>query len=337
MKLRQWVLLIFGISLFTYLIAEVGWQQIINEIFKLQWKILPLILIYALVYSFDTLGWSFGFKPQTHQASFINLFWIRVAGEAVNNTTPTGYMGGEPVKAFLLKRHGISIPESLASLVIAKTTLTLSQILFVLIGLGLAFIKLQISSALRNGIIVGLGLLTLIVLLFLFFQGKGLFSAMARGLIRLKIATKFLMSKMDKIKELEFHISDFYRKCKGRFLLSFLFHFLGWLAGILEIYFILKFLGIPLVFSDAFMIEALHQLVRGLAFMIPANIGTQEGGNVFIFALFGLGAVLGLSVSLIRRIRELVWAGLGWGILLKSEKQSYPNPNPKGLRTPEGL
>lgn len=319
MKKRQWILLVLGVSLFTYLIIEVGWRQILEEILKLKWNIIPLILIYAVVYSFDTLGWRFGFKSESNQIGFRNLFWVRVAGEAVNNTTPTGYMGGEPVKAILLKRYGISVPESLASLVIAKTTLTLSQILFVLFGLGVAFIKLPISSAFRNGMIVGLGLLTFIVLLFLFFQGKGLFSAMARGLIRLRIASNFLTEKMDKIKELEIHISDFYKNCKGRFFMSFLFHFLGWLAGILEIYFILKFLGISLGFLDAFMIESLHQLIRGLAFMVPANLGTQEGGNLFIFTLFGLGAVLGLSVSLIRRIRELTWSGMGWVILVKNQ------------------
>lgn len=327
MKKKQWILLSLGVGLFVYLIIEVGWHQILDEILKLKWNIIPLILIYAIVYSFDTLGWRFGFKPETDWVGFRNLFWVRVAGEAVNNTTPTGYMGGEPVKALLLKRYGVSIPESLASLVVAKTTLTLSQILFVLFGLGIAFVKLGISSALRNGIMISLGFLTFIVLLFLFFQGKGLFTAMARGLIRLKIAPKFLTEKMDKIKELEFHISHFYRKCKGRFLMSFLFHFLGWLAGILEIYFILKCLDVSVGFLDAFMIEALHQLIRGLAFMIPANLGTQEGGNLFIFTLFGLGAVLGLSVSLIRRIRELAWSGLGWVLLIRNQKSTVKNQN----------
>ena len=51
--------------------------------------------------------------------------------------------------------------------------------------------------------------------------------------------------------------------------------------------------------------------VDGFLFMVPAKIGTQEGGKVVIFAALGLPASLGFAFGVIRHIRELSWAGLG--------------------------
>lgn len=316
MKKKQAILLILGLALLIYLVAQTGWHQIWDQITRLKWNLIPIVLVYALVYTFDTLGWKFSFRKQYPTVSFFNLFWIRLAGEAVNNTTPTGYVGGEPVKAYMLRSFDVSTPESFASLVAAKTTLTLSQILFIVFGLAAAFIELDLSLTFKIVMSFMLIFLTVLVLLFMVFQQKGMFTSIAKMLSRLNIGQNAISKRMEKIKELESHLADFYKSSRRQFIFSFSFHFLGWLAGVLEIYLIVLFLELPLNLLDAFMIETLHQLLRGLAFWVPGNIGTQEGGNFFIFTLFGLSGAVGLSVSLIRRIRELIWAVLGWGILI---------------------
>ena len=316
MTRRKAILLVLGLSLFIYLISQTGWHQILDQITRLKWNLIPIVLVYLGVYILDTLGWKFSFRQQDHSVSFFHLFWIRLAGEAVNNTTPMGYVGGEPVKAYMLKSFDVSMPESFASLVVAKTTLTLSEILFIVFGLTAVFIELELSLTFKIVMSLMLVLLTVLVILFMFFQQKGMFTFIAKILTRLKIGQDAISKKMEKIKELESHLAEFYKSSKWQFIFSFSFHFLGWLAGILEIYLIIVFLGLPLNMLDALMIETLHQLIRGLAFWVPGNIGTQEGGNFFIFTLFGLGGAVGLSVSLIRRIRELIWAALGWGILV---------------------
>ena len=55
----------------------------------------------------------------------------------VNMTTPTAYVGGEPLKAYLLKKHHVPMVEGLASVVIAKTTMTIAEVLFILLGIAL--------------------------------------------------------------------------------------------------------------------------------------------------------------------------------------------------------
>ena len=67
---------------------------------------------------------------------FVRLFMVRMAGEAINVTTPMAMLGGEPMKAYLLTRYEVPLVEGLASVVTAKTIMSLAQILFMLSGLG---------------------------------------------------------------------------------------------------------------------------------------------------------------------------------------------------------
>jgi len=45
--------------------------------------------------------------------------------------------------------------------------------------------------------------------------------------------------------------------------------------------------------------------------LFPMRIGAAEGGRVFVFGLFGLDAATGLTLGLVRRIRELAWTAGG--------------------------
>ena len=93
-----------------------------------------------------------------------------------------------------------------------------------------------------------------------------------------------------------------------------LFAFAGWVVGLGELYVTLYFLGYQPSFTDLWVIEALVQLVRVGSFFIPLSIGAQEGGLIMIFSAMGMPANLGLTVSFVRRIKELLWVGMGLGI-----------------------
>ena len=46
------------------------------------------------------------------------------------------------------------------------------------------------------------------------------------------------------------------------------------------------------------------------------SLGALEGANTAAFAALGLGAPAGLAFSLLRRLRQVVWIGLGVIVLL---------------------
>ena len=58
-------------------------------------------------------------------------------------------------------------------------------------------------------------------------------------------------------------------------------------------------------------LDALAMLFTAIGFFIPAALGVQDGGNVLLALGFHLGATLGVAFSILRRLREAFWMGLG--------------------------
>jgi uncharacterized membrane protein YbhN (UPF0104 family) len=113
---------------------------------------------------------------------------------------------------------------------------------------------------------------------------------------------------------MEDRLIHFYICHSRRFLLALALALANWVIGALELYVTLWFLGHPVTFSEAWIIEAIAQLVRSGAFFIPGALGVQEGAFMIVIeAMTGRG-VLGLAVAMIRRFREIVW--IAWGMLL---------------------
>jgi uncharacterized protein (TIRG00374 family) len=145
----------------------------------------------------------------------------------------------------------------------------------------------------------------------------GLFTACLNVLRKFRIHISYLEENAEKLKELDETISEFYCTNKKGFYLCFLFYFLGWLAGVIEVYLILKFLGVSIDITGVFIIEALFTVARSLASFIPGSIGGQEGGVILIFLALSLTAQVALSFCIIRRIREALWVGTGLAVLAK--------------------
>jgi glycosyltransferase 2 family protein len=93
------------------------------------------------------------------------------------------------------------------------------------------------------------------------------------------------------------------------------FHLLGWLAERVEVYVLLKLLQLSATAAVAIGIAALSSAVRAASFVIPASLGIQEGGNIFIFSSFGLLADAAMAFSILRRMRELGWSAIGFLLL----------------------
>ncbi len=321
MSLFKKIIFIVAVSLFAWIIARSGPALIWSQVVSLNWRILAVIFAYLVIYFFDTMGWRLSFRRGVKLPGLWRFFLVRQAGEALNYTTPSAYIGGEPVKAILLnRRYGVDMVDGLASVVIAKTTLFLSKIAFLLIGVVLALKFLRLESVVAAGILwTFIGVLGLFVV-FLLLQRKGLFMVGLRFARRFKLSGTF-EDKQDRIEEIDRTIGDFYLKERLRFCGSFAFHLLGWAAGAIEVYIILYFLGVPVDWVKAFVIEVFMKTANSAFFFVPAAIGVQEGAGYAALAALGIGGEMGVALSIIKRIRELSWAGFGLFIYWMPPKQ----------------
>jgi glycosyltransferase 2 family protein len=304
-RLLRLLLLLVGVGVLIALVLEHDPAVVFASIGRLSWR-LGVILVFpmSVVMVFDTLGWRYAFRRD--RVPFGVLLATRLAGEAFNIVTPTAALGGEVVKAWLLRERA-PVDESVPSVIIAKTTITIAQGLFLLIGVVLAALTLAGSSILAAmEWLVGLEVLVLAA--FILMQTRGLVGWSARMLARLGIRGFGAGSTAARVDEA---LADFYRREPRRLVLSIAFHLAAWLLGSLEAWLILAFLGIPVSLTTATVIEAFGTGIRFATFLVPASLGVQEGGYAVTFLALGLGTADGVAFGLVRRLRELFWVAIG--------------------------
>ncbi len=304
MRRVRLVLFLAGIGGLAFLVSLIGIDALAAAFAELRWwQFLLVCLPYSLIMLVDTLGWRYAFARD--RAPFCRLLGARIAGDAVNVVTAMASVGGEALKAWLIRRD-VPYEESVPSVVIAKTTITIAQALFLLVGIGVAWAVLSLDSVVVRTMLWLLAVEVVAVGGFFLAQVVGLVRRGGRLLAWLGVADDTSYAE-----RLDLALREFYWRDRGRFLLSVGFHFGGWLLGALETYLMLVVLRVPVPLPTAIVIEAFGSAVRFATFLIPANIGATEGANAAAFAALGFTGSAGLAFSLVRRGRQAVWVVIG--------------------------
>jgi uncharacterized protein (TIRG00374 family) len=311
------ILLIAGCAIFLVLIYKVGPSTIYHQLVVLKWKVLLLLLPFSLVFIFDTLGWKYAFTSS--KISFKDLFLIRLAGESLNWIIPSANFAGEPMKAYFLKKHKVPMVEGMTSVVISKTILIISQIVFVMIGVVFLLFKLNVSGSRLISSIAIILLGIPIIMFIVFAQRQGLFASLLKLLRRFRIKIRYIEEREERLLELDKNIYRFYSHNKKKVFYSFVYCFLGYIAGLIETFLILYFLNVPIDTVSTYIIESLATVAKGITSFIPGSVGGQEGGIIAIFVSLKLSAGIALTFGILRRFRGLVWAGAGLFVLSKLE------------------
>ncbi len=329
MRYLRVALFVLGAALLGVLVASNNPPAILSSITRLSWR-LVVVLCFPITFVtfFDTLGWRFAFLHD--RISFRTLLSARLAGEAFNVTTAT--VGGEAVKVWLLRRY-VPLDESVPAVVVAKTTITIAQGLFLLLGVALAAKTMLSGSPLLRGMLWLVAIEIVAVAGFVLSQTSGILGRGERLLGRFGVRG---VSRMGILARVDDGLVRFYREEPRRLALSIAFHFVGWLLGSVEAYLILRFLGVAVEPSTATVIEAFGTAVRFATFVIPASLGAAEGGYVVTFAALGLGPAAGVSFGLVRRVREATWAGIGLVVFALMRRRNQWSASVEPLRrTPD--
>jgi hypothetical protein len=273
---------------------------------------LAIIWVYFIAFIVDTASWQLTRPTARLNGSWLFRLWkVRMVGEAFNVFLS---MGGEPVKVALLKKYdAIAYKEAAASLIMTKTVYLLALIAFSAVGLVLMLKGHALGPKYGLLAAVGLGALSVGVGGFFAVQRWGAASSLLRWGAKFSVGRP-LAQILVHIQEVDDYFQQFYARRPQRFHAALGLAFLNWGLGAVELYLIMYFLGHPVTWAEAWIMETAVQLVRAGTFFIPGRIGANEIGLVFIVeTLAGLPS-LGLAAALIRRGRELLW--ITWGFWL---------------------
>jgi uncharacterized membrane protein (DUF2068 family) len=117
--------------------------------------------------------------------------------------------------------------------------------------------------------------------------------------------------KVHRMQEMRSSLAQYIQVQPRKAALAFTFFTLHWVVGSLELYFIINALGYDIGLWDGLFLDTLIIVSKSAVTFIPGQIGAEELINKLALYLVKLNSAgLWLSVSILRRTRQLFWSGI---------------------------
>ncbi|MBL6749937.1 MAG: flippase-like domain-containing protein [Nevskia sp.] len=315
MKALPYLAGLLGLAVMTALVLHQGVGGIAALLGNAGWALLLLVPFHALPLLLDTAGWRTLLAPRDPQrrANLPFLFWVATVREAVSRLLPAVGVGGEIVGIRLVKLRGLDGAATAASVIVEVLLTVINQYIFSALGLVL-LIAVTASSHLGWSILTGLALsLPMPVLLGALLRYGSVFERLEK-LAEAMLGSRSRLAALIGGSNLDAEIRALYQR-HWRLLAALAWQLSGFVLGAFETWLALYLLGNPVSAQAAIAIEALTQALRNLAFFVPAGLGVQEAGLVVFGSMAGIGNDVAISLSLAKRMRELLFgvpALLSW-------------------------
>jgi len=313
--LRTLALFLVGALAVGGLLYTVGVDYVASLLGTLGWSAPLVLLPHAFISFFDALGWARTLGHNRRRLSIGRLYCIRHAGEAISNLTPSAGLGGEPLKAYLLRRHGIQAGDGVASLVIAKTAMVCSQFLFTLLGLFLFLSFLGLLQDRAPTLVLAVAAALAICVVLVVGQRRGFAARTVRLVERLRIGGAWLARLEQQAEAIDDALVRFYRDDPRGFATTLALDMTAWLLGATEVMFLFYLMGVACDWRQALIIESLTQATIAASAIIPGGLGVQEISGTVICRALGIGEAAGAALMLLKRGREMVFTAIGVALI----------------------
>ena len=272
-------------------IAFAGW--------RLLWLV-PYRLLFFLLYA---IGWRWLLRPyDPHgRASFAYLYWVTTVREAIDRLLPVASVGGGVAGVRLLLWRGIGAAPASSSIV-AEILLTVAALYtFTALGLLLLFGLTGAGAQYHRVLLVFLFGLPVPVALALLLRYGSLFNRLERFFAPLVGRSDLAEGANALDHELRATLS------RGWTLLGAgVLQLAALISASFEVWYALRLCGHPVGAGSALILESMTQAMRHVAFFVPAGVGVQEAGLVLFGQALGISGELALTVSMAKRIREVL-------------------------------
>jgi uncharacterized protein (TIRG00374 family) len=305
-RLFFWTNLFLGIGVLAYVMQAYGWQAvaILQRDFSAIWFAGFLLATTATIVC---LSWRWGYiigglaKPPG--LPLLTLY--RSAAHTLAVLIPSAKLGGDPLRAWLTTRSGLSGGHSIAGTVVDRTleigAATPFSVVFAVMllqhgvpRLASALVSIAVgTAALALGVVIAVRRLR---------SGVGLVSALMRstGASRWRVVD----AQRDNIIEAETATALLSHQ-RGRVGVAFAAGLFANLLVVVEFVCLLEAFGLPS--TTIAVVAALFATGAAHMFPVPAGVGVLEGAQMWIFEMLGYPADVGLAVGLAVRLREVLW------------------------------
>jgi uncharacterized protein (TIRG00374 family) len=322
------IFFIIGIIALFAMVWGLGFNTIIEHVKRTGWWFFAIIGMWLPIYLINTIASNVIIRdgnPDNCKVPFMHVFKITLSGFALKAATPLGFVGGDPYKIMEYKQF-LGVEKATSSVLLYTMTHISAHCLFWALSIVAAALFLPIG--LVNSIILMAFFALFVVLLILMLRGyrRGMTVKMFSFLSRIPLIKRWMkpfgLKYQSQLANIDQQISHLYLSRRKAFFLALGLELIARILNCLEIYVILKSANVEISLIQSVVVYSFMSLFTNILFFSPMQLGTREGGFVLALKALSLQGGLGIYVSLITRVRELIWIGIG--ILLMKIKGISP-------------
>lgn len=300
---------LLGALLFAFTLSRLDFSETWDHARRLgAW--LPVVLLPGTAWhALRTWGWSLSF-PEEARPPFVTLARVRLAADAVSFFTVRG-LTGEPLKVLLL--YGLVPPHTVAAAIAIER-------------LAIAIVSVVIAGIVSGFAVHGLSLPRAWNVLFLLLSGGAMATILALHLLVRRRTGDYLRRLIGWIERLtgrsihgsravafcldvEVIVLSVLRGDRRRLIALTIIPTACYALTAGEVLLVFWVVGAPIDATAALAIDTFARLGSIASAAIPGNVGALEAANMAPVAMLGLAG--GGALTIFRRVRALLWAGLG--------------------------
>ena len=304
-------IIFFGVSILILLVMLyfVGIEEVINSLKYANLTLIGLAIAFQFgTFFLYTLRWKILNGIANMDSSISKLLPMVLVGLAVNNITPSGRGGGEPVRAYLYSREaGYPMEETFATVVADRALDTFPFVVLAvltIIGMTLSF---NLSPGLLALMVVAVIAIVAILILLIYMCVSPSFGMRVDGWI-IGLVRRFYKKNSA---ELEDKIHGIIKGFQDT--MNMLIHnkkvlyyalplsFLIWVFEILRVYTVFLAFGAnvsPVVIGEVFILASL----AGMIPLLPGGLGAVDGIMIIFYSAAGISASVSAAATVIERL-----------------------------------
>ncbi|UKK66895.1 clostripain-related cysteine peptidase [Prevotella communis] len=334
---------------------DVSFNELWHHLAHAGYWLIPILGIWLLVYGLNALAWKsiikscsvpgIGDDEQVGKVSPWRIYRLTITGYALNYATPVGGLGGEPYRIMELSKN-IGNQRATSSVILYAMMHFFAHFWLwftsIFLYLALAVIDYVPMTPFIGGL-MGAAIVFCLVAFYVFSKGykHGLVVKLIRWIGKIPglkgWSTRFQERHAEALQNIDKQIAALHKQDKRSFYYSLFMEYASRIVQSLEILFMLLLFGIDcgggfeglfFTFLYSVLILSFTTLLANLIGFLPMQLGVQEGGFMLSIALIGMStklgsdvdsAALGIFVSIICRVREILWIAIGM-LLMKIDE-----------------
>ena len=311
---------------------DVSFVELWEHLCHAGYWLIPIIGVWLIIYAVNAWSWytiiSSKIAGTDEHVGFWRVYRLTITGYALNYATPVGGLGGEPYRIMELSKD-ISTEHATSSVILYAMMHFFAHFWFwfssIFIYLALAAVgDLPINTAIAT--LLGIIIVFCLVAFYIFSKGyrNGLVVNVLSWIGHIPglkgWSRRFRERHADSLQNIDQQIAALHAEDKRAFYKSLVLEYLSRVIQSSEVLFMLLlfgidngggFSGLVITYLHSILIVSFTTLFANLIGFLPMQLGVQEGGFVLSIAALGLSAALGIFVSIICRVREIIWIAIG--------------------------